>query len=764
LFADADHLGGGILHINVPLSVSRDFRADASLTYLSGGSVTAGRYQRYLGPVDLCVDTELTAQDTKFSSTINDTIPGQAGLIVNGPAHFNDEIGGAREVEYLRVNGPTDMNAGLVRTKRYQRYFGPMDLGSDTLMQSTNAGEVRFGDTVDGARSLRIETAGLTRFDGEVGGATKLHDLTTDVDGTTQIGADMRANTMQFGDPVTLAADVILNGRDSVTFIQSVTGHGHDLEVDSKVSNFFGDVLGVDVLKTDSTGHTLLGAGSQDDDGIIEVEARIVDFNDDVYIKTDASVTGKDWVDFGKRVNGGYRLWVFSDHRVRFGGDVGTEDALARLEVQAGTPDILDENVLIFDGEHVLVNGDILLNPQGRVKPGEVASIAGRNPNGLTIESLDGDILIGPDEKFTTLGDMTLSAEFGRITVGDLNAWGDINVISDDIVIRARTAGGEIRESDGGFIEDDEADLIASGDINFSSVPSLHGAGDVLVAAGGNASSTLDALPKRVKPLTLDNFTYGGKVLDLQPGAGGGPPPPPPPPPPGDDGGDHPRNPRQIDDLATELPPPPPRFKDKVRLDPFAMREISNLGLTMRPMNNAELVGAASSGREWYKDIADNPSLGQSDYEAVTNRLRRPSVLKSLDVDKAIFSLDTVNDQTGEVTTQDLHAELKSAFARAWGKYATAQQATTQPEERKSFREYLADDPEEVKTLATVYELEELMDELRIMGATPLEQKQAVRTVLGPITPEGVSTAEFAKALDIEVQESWWKREHEARN
>ncbi|MBA4109002.1 MAG: hypothetical protein C0487_05370 [Leptothrix sp. (in: Bacteria)] len=81
---------------------------------------------------------------------------------------------------------------------------GALTLGVDTTLQS-GTGQVHFQSTVDGAHTLTVNTAGLTRFQGNVGSTTALASVTTDAPGSTQIDASaMRTTGAQtYNDPVT---------------------------------------------------------------------------------------------------------------------------------------------------------------------------------------------------------------------------------------------------------------------------------------------------------------------------------------------------------------------------------------------------------------------------------------------------------------------------------------------------------------------------------------------------------------------------------
>ncbi|RZL01122.1 MAG: filamentous hemagglutinin N-terminal domain-containing protein [Rubrivivax sp.] len=81
---------------------------------------------------------------------------------------------------------------------------GALTLSGDTTLQS-GTGQVHLQSTVDGAHALTVNTAGLTRFQGDVGTGTALTSITTDAPGSTRIDASAVRTTgaQTYNDPVT---------------------------------------------------------------------------------------------------------------------------------------------------------------------------------------------------------------------------------------------------------------------------------------------------------------------------------------------------------------------------------------------------------------------------------------------------------------------------------------------------------------------------------------------------------------------------------
>jgi len=88
---------------------------------------------------------------------------------------------------------------------------------ADTIV-SAGARAITFASTVNGAKSLRAATTGITTFGGVVGGTTPLVKLSTNVGGTTSLGGNVTTTDSQiYNDAVTLATDTTLTGSATLT-------------------------------------------------------------------------------------------------------------------------------------------------------------------------------------------------------------------------------------------------------------------------------------------------------------------------------------------------------------------------------------------------------------------------------------------------------------------------------------------------------------------------------------------------------------------
>jgi hypothetical protein len=139
---------------------------------LNGGSVTTTGAQTYTGTVTLQKNTVMDA--TASNVTVNGTVDGAYALTVNsgGVTTFNGAIGSNTPLSALSTDANTSgsvvMNAGSVVTTGAQTYGEAVSLSTNTTLTSSGAGAITLGDTVNGAKTLAVNTSGITRFNGAV--------------------------------------------------------------------------------------------------------------------------------------------------------------------------------------------------------------------------------------------------------------------------------------------------------------------------------------------------------------------------------------------------------------------------------------------------------------------------------------------------------------------------------------------------------------------------------------------------------------------
>jgi hypothetical protein len=365
----------------------------------------------------------------------------------------------------------------------------------------------------------------------------------------------------------------------------------------------------------------------------------------------------------------------------------------------------------------------------------------------MKIQSLNGDIFMGLNEKLTSLGNLKLVARNGSLTLGDLNVFGHLQVDSPSIFLYAR-GPGQILKSDGTFINDERASYVVFGNaesLNPDVDIQLLGDGLTPIFASQVIENIQGPLANYLKAafaqLQLANFTFGATVLDLTPPLGDTPPPPPPPP------GTNP-NPRP-DTLTQALTDSAPRINDRVIRDPFAMRPMERLAIYVRQFKNDELAGSLS-GRQFANDMSDKPGAAPEDRGTAVTRLRRDSVMKSIDKHTSVFVKQLTDETTGEQTQQDQTPFIREAMSKAWKSYLDSEaQASGGQLDPSKFRAFLAAQPEQAEALAYLDGLRSLFNEMWVMGVTKLELRNALRTVLTPIVPEGMMIEQFEQTLEL---------------
>lgn len=707
--ADYDNNGVGRVNLGVPMSISGDAVLRGAVICLNGYDFSADGSIDFMSPVQLCVDSVVSGTNVRFHDTINDTNAGQESLTVNADlARFDGEVGGDLRLEYLRVNGPSEINGGLVVTEGFQKYFGDVHLGDDTVMQSTAAGQILFNNRLDGPHNLDVLTAGQTRFNGNVGEYEALASLHTDGPGKTFINANLvNGQIIDINDVAALGKDVDINGTTSVDFAQTLDGNGHDLIVNSPRTGFHGDVTEMDLLRTDAAGRTDIGA---------DITGNKLDFLDDVRLLSASTTTGRDFVNFGQTLNGPWDLVVYSDGYVRFGGDVGGSTPLATLTTHIAPPGVVDHNLVLIDGHLIRVDGDILFNPEGRDRPAEVATVACRSTGieGVVIESKNGKIFMGENEKLTAMSNLSLLATNGSLTLGDINVFGNLTTNTPHADLYARE-GGFILDRHGNLVADERASYVVWGtykNLNPNMTVSLLGNGKTPVFASrvsdqitGPFGAFLKAL---FAALQKADFTYGGTILDLSPPI---------------------RNPSN---LAEAFAGPVP-FHDRVYRDPFVIRDAGNLGINMRPAQFAELL-ETTIGVQRYMDADPRPDMLADQREMSTFRLRRSAVLGALDEYNKVYLADGGVDADGNsLPPVDNKAHVREVLASSWQAYA-AQVVEGEEPSADGYRAWLeANKDVQAEALAYVTSLRELIVNVKSIGLSPAEQVASLNKVTQPV-------------------------------
>ncbi|MCH6552160.1 MAG: hypothetical protein IH804_09130, partial [Planctomycetes bacterium] len=444
-----------------------------------------------------------------------------------------------------------------------------------------------------------------------------------------------------------------------------------------------------------------------------------------VRIEGATALTGVDSIEFASTVDSAagenFDLTITAGEDLRFGDDVGGLDPLATLTTHVG-------GVIFIDGSLIQATGDILLNPDGRTDIPTIATIVASDS--IVIVSDGGMIIVGENEKFTGLGDVTFEALEGSVTLSDTNALGDLTVDAPEILIRTRDAGelltflGEL-DSDGGV------DFVAGGRFFFSVTPTLLGGGAAPVFSSPTLSQNPDALGtlrgflfRFFDGLTPEFFTFGDTILDLK--ASG------------------PTTTNLAEALAARLEEADDgEVTDAVLLDPAARADLRRLGIFVRPLRPSELADTVA-GRHLYNDAPTRAAQVPEDYEIAVNRLRRDSLMKVLDLYRGLVVRETLDGQTGESVANDQTAHIRATLSAAWAAYARQTPAPS----GLGFRGYLEGTPDQAEALGFLNALRDLLGEVRIAGLSTVELQVCEQAVFVTFTPAAMREEQLKRAVD----------------
>jgi len=324
-------------------------------------------------------------------------------------------------------------------------------LESDLTISAGNA-EIELNGTVDGNQNLVLNTTGITDINGEIGNATPLDTLITDVDGTTTFHADATAvsgRELDFNDDVVLGDDVVMNGTTLIDFAKTVNSDdtARDLTLNSPVTGFHGVVGGTDALDTlitDAAGTTTFHAGAT------AVSGSELNFNDDVVLGDNVIITGTTTATFRSTVNGPHDLTLVVSGPTTFGGAVGLNTAIGDGTGAAIT--INSTGATEFQSTVATAAGITQADSADRVTFRDDVSIAAGDTNttfnadvvldGLTLTAA-GTVTFGDE----TTDALTISAALTTITTADENQAITVNsatTMNADLTVSAGNAEIEL--------------------------------------------------------------------------------------------------------------------------------------------------------------------------------------------------------------------------------------------------------------------------------------------------------------------------------
>ncbi|HEX7890013.1 MAG TPA: autotransporter-associated beta strand repeat-containing protein [Ramlibacter sp.] len=305
----------------------------AGSTVVNGGSVATSGAQTFNEAVVLGANTNFSAGTGAIA--FNGTVDGAFAMTAttSGATSFNAAVGSGTALASLSVNGGgTTSIAADVTTTGGQNYSDAITLAAPAItVTSTGGGNIGFSTTVDGNTDLAINTAGITRLFGTVGGGTALASLTTDAGGSSRIGTNVTTTGAQtYNDAVVLTANTALNaGTGTIAFGGTVNGAFALSATASGTTSFAGAVGGGTALASLTTngGGTTQLSGSVRTTGVQSMEDVVLGGN------VALTSTGNQAITVGNVTGGGNDLGFTSTG----GASAGTIAGVGVLTLGSGT-------------------------------------------------------------------------------------------------------------------------------------------------------------------------------------------------------------------------------------------------------------------------------------------------------------------------------------------------------------------------------------------------------------------------------------------
>ncbi len=174
----------------------------------------------------------LTAADAGNNGTVSWT--SFSNLTATAASTINGGVGSSLSGN---LSSASTTLGGTIQTAGNQTFTGAVTLNAATTLTSSAGGAISFSNTLDGAFSLDVNTAGATTFGGAVGSTTALSSLTTNVGGTTSIngGAITTSGMQSYNDAILLGTNTTLSstGADITASNIGNSAAGHVLAVNT---------------------------------------------------------------------------------------------------------------------------------------------------------------------------------------------------------------------------------------------------------------------------------------------------------------------------------------------------------------------------------------------------------------------------------------------------------------------------------------------------------------------------------------------------
>ena len=414
---------------------------------------------------------------------------------VGGILSANSNDGAITQTGALVIVGTSDINAGA---NSITLTNASNDFGGAVSLANTGVFNVAITNgSGNGLLQLATVSAGQN-FTATADAITLTSTVTTSISnaGAVRVTANAGLLTINAGADINSGGEVILSGDSGIVTAGNVT------TANANVSFLSATTLTGNVAIT-------TGAGAATGD-----------------ILFDGEISGS---------SGGENLTVTASGNIQFNNTVG--GTLATTQLGTFTVDCGNNfgNTITFGALASTVRAvDVKLNTNTLLAtPATVATIVASG--NITFSNTTFEM--GHNHKLTGLGNITIgglaAADATSVTLGDVNAVGNLSVTSSSIALLAR-ASGSILTNTGGTVTDPTVDYVVGGQVFFSTAPVMVGSGGRAIFSNptGNVdgSGTLGGFEQSLYsvPITAALLTgTTGQILDLS--ATNVVPPPPPP-------------------------------------------------------------------------------------------------------------------------------------------------------------------------------------------------------------------------------------------
>ncbi|MFN5239973.1 MAG: CHAT domain-containing protein [Aphanizomenon sp.] len=568
---------GDFIHIAASNNRINLSNKDYSLNFLGDISIyndiTTKNNQTYTGNILLLNDMTLSGKNITLNGNINgDKIGGQS-LTINSSEKTTL---GKNETQKIGVNtslnsvnfggmGITIINSSALKTTSTQVYNNPVEIASDTVLESSNNGDISFNNTVDSnintePHTLTVNTGGTTRFNDLVGSVSPLSALITDANGSTVITTTEITTTggQTYGDNLLLGNSILLESTNSgnLTFNNPIDSQGiaRKLTLNTTGITYLKNVVGGNNPLDSIT--TNMGGSTEINNDVTTVGANGQTYNDTVKF-TGNSTLNTNTLNFDNNVIGtGVSLNIFplkTTQNIILGGT--GNDSLGNLVlnttemnfIQDGFTSItfakVDNSALItLAGDFNLKNPLILQSPISMGTITGNGNINGTNNASVTLNAnqniTTGDILTqGQPVKITTSngqiqtgnintssttgngGNITLDA-YNNINTKDINS-SAINGIGGEVTIKVTPRNISVEQLTAEILANG---LVTTGNINSSGI----NGGDITVEPFSslrtgkiNSSATFGQAGNISLGLSNQNIQVGSINAESNRGQGG---------------------------------------------------------------------------------------------------------------------------------------------------------------------------------------------------------------------------------------------------